>query len=267
MGMIIGAVPATAADMAVKARPVLPAPGATWAGCYAGVSGGGILNDSRARMQQTNDPGVVIVDPALSAALSNDRAFLNDGGTVGGQLGCNWQTGPWVYGGEADVSWSGLRTSRFDAFAAVPAQIPGGFGFVARNQTVSQAVDWFATVRGRFGTTVGAASLVYATGGLAVGQVRAAANVNFFGGATDLNGTIDTTRVGWTLGAGWEQRLSEAWSVKAEYLYVDLGRASAIVNATPPLTSYWRNEVDTQFHVFRVGANYRFGAGPLVAKY
>jgi len=39
----------------------------------------------------------------------------------------------------------------------------------------------------------------------------------------------DTTRAGWTLGGGLEWKFAPQWSVKAEYLYVDLGHETATV--------------------------------------
>jgi outer membrane immunogenic protein len=34
---------------------------------------------------------------------------------------------------------------------------------------------------------------------------------------------VSTVKTGWTVGAGVEGKISTNWSVKAEYLYVDLG--------------------------------------------
>ena len=53
-------------------------------------------------------------------------------------------------------------------------------------------------------------------------------NFNFtdtFAAATE-SGAIRDTRVGWTAGVGTEYAFGNGWSLKAEYLYVDLGRAS-----------------------------------------
>ena len=50
--------------------------------------------------------------------------------------------------------------------------------------------------------------------------------------------SIDTTRYGWTAGVGGEYVLMNGWSVKPEYLYVDLGRVSTtsanLTAFTPP---------------------------------
>ena len=89
-----------------------------------------------------------------------------------------------------------------------------------------------------------------------------------FGNTPDqaVNGS-DTTRLGWTAGAGVEWALNQNWSVKTEYLYVDLGSVS-YRNLT---NSLFTNTGITLSHnltenIGRLGINYRFG-GPVVARY
>ena len=85
--------------------------------------------------------------------------------------------------------------------------------------------------------------------------------------------TGSNTAAGYTVGAGVEYAFLNNWSVKAEYLFADLGAnrrtffspvtgAGVIINA--------RRE---QFNIVRVGLNYRFNwggygaAAPVVAAY
>ena len=68
-------------------------------------------------------------------------------------------------------------------------------------------------MRGRIGYSFDRV-MPYATGGLAVGDIRAA-TPGFAGGTS--------TNAGWTLGGGVEVALPGNWSAKAEYLRVDLG--------------------------------------------
>jgi outer membrane immunogenic protein len=117
---------------------------------------------------------------------------------------------------------------------------------------------------------------VYATGGVAIGQVRASwgfsdtcAFLAVCGGAfvpglsAAEAASASATKVGWTAGAGFETRLASNWSVKAEYLYVNLGSVSAsgvisnaaFYGATANVISH---SVSVSDHIGRVGLNYHF---------
>ena len=67
-------------------------------------------------------------------------------------------------------------------------------------------------------------------------------------------------KVGWAGGAGGEFALNKHWSIKAEYLYIDLGdkfgSATGLpVNVVPFRVDYhW----ETAVHTFNVGLNFRF---------
>ena len=65
-----------------------------------------------------------------------------------------------------------------------------------------------------------------------------------------------TTQTGYAVGGGIEYKFTPAWSLKAEYQYINLGSETLtdnLGNATNPL--------DTNFQTARVGLNYRFGGG------
>ena len=115
--------------------------------------------------------------------------------------------------------------------------------------------------------------LFYGTGGFAFGQVRIG---NQFicptcappaSTETSTANTNSSAEAGWTVGAGAEWKFAPAWSVKAEYLYVDLGTHSSLITYTyGGSTSTLRSSVHETFNIARVGINYSFG-GPVVAKY
>ncbi len=96
-------------------------------------------------------------------------------------------------------------------------------------------------------------------------------NFNFtdtFAAATE-SAAIRDTRVGWTAGVGTEYAVGGGWSLKAEYLYVDLGRST--VTSTNLLggafpANVFTHSVDLKSNIARVGVNYKFG-GPVVARY
>jgi outer membrane immunogenic protein len=66
-------------------------------------------------------------------------------------------------------------------------------------------------------------------------------------------------QVGWAVGAGGEYALTNNWSVKLEYLYIDLGSMSYIdVGAIGVPRSALTTTIDTAQNVIRVGLNYKF---------
>jgi outer membrane immunogenic protein len=208
---------ASAADLARKAPPPVtkaPPPPAyvpfSWTGFYVGVNGG--YGFGRSKWD------------GLPAT------FDVKGGLVGGQLGYNWQFGQFVYGLEGDGDWTDLRGH------ANAVRCAGTTLCQTRN-------DFLSTVRGRFGLAVDRL-LPYATGGLAVGNIK----------ATDAAFTgVDKTREGWTVGGGLEYALAPNWSVKAEYLWVDLGKENCSIVCGLP-----NNNVSLTSNVVRGGINYRF---------
>src|SRR5260370_25471973 len=132
--LAIGA--ASAADMAVKARPApIPVPEVySWAGFYLGVNLGGSWSDnSRTYPMPFTTPGNVFANcgtPAggvapvlvgpnpfdLSTDCSRPSSFIG-----GGQIGYNWQAGTWVFGLEADGAWQSLIQHSFTRFGSNPA--------------------------------------------------------------------------------------------------------------------------------------------------
>ena len=126
---------------------------------------------------------------------------------------------------------------------------------------MSQKIDWFGTVRGRVGVLATPTVLLYATGGLAYGQVNSSETV---GGPLPAAFSQSSTNVGWTVGAGIEGAIGGNWTAKLEYLYVDLGTVSG--SFTLPNTDIISHSSHITDNVLRAGINYRFG-GPVVAKY
>jgi outer membrane immunogenic protein len=137
---------------------------------------------------------------------------------------------------------------------------------------LDQRLRWFGTVRGRLGATVAPTVLAYVTGGLAYGEIKTDMSLSGFtlgGGPAPLaTASSSTTKAGWTVGAGIEARLGGNWTGKIEYLYMDLGSVSgSVLNpfTAPPTTFTFSSHITD--NIVRVGLNYKFGYGPVVAKY
>jgi outer membrane immunogenic protein len=216
-----------------------------------------------------NIPGSLANIPAVNAAGSGR---LDPSGFTGGvQAGYNWQAGKTVFGVEADFNAFNLKSSRTTAFALPFGGFPGG---VVVGSSI--ATDWLFTARGRIGWAASNALLIYVTGGLAMANLKVGNSYTDFaiggGVVTGIEAaSANSLRTGWTIGGGLEWALNRNWSVKAEYLYVDLGSASVSGNITAPiLVPTIANPIavstDLTAHIARVGVNYRFG-GPVVARY
>ena len=114
--------------------------------------------------------------------------------------------------------------------------------------------------------------MAFVTGGLAYGKTAASTTTTAFfaspGGNLDCSsnfstctaGSTSTVRTGWTLGAGFESFIARNWTVKAEYLYYDLGHASYTNVETPANNSIPAMQSDVHFNgsIARVGLNYQF---------
>jgi outer membrane immunogenic protein len=279
--MLLGGIgSASAADMAVKAPP-MPVPVWNWTGFYIGGNVGGIWNDTRDDTYPTGCflnagpiDGCGGLRPGLSGVafnpLRSDSVRLNGSGfTGGGQAGYNWQSGKFVGGIEADINYSGINDGN-----AInrPLVLPLVGNYV---HAETDKLQWFGTVRGRAGFTITPSFLVYVTGGLAFGEVKSA-STTFFTSTTDAYaGTLDETRVGYAVGGGGEWMIAPKWSIKAEYLFVDLGKSSytqvctvpGLCTAPPLITAAsYATDLHNRYNIARVGLDYHFG-GPVVAKY
>src|SRR6185369_11075242 len=147
---------------------------------------------------------------------------------------------------EADIQGSGLKGS---------SEAPGRdlAGTIRATLISTEKLTWFGTVRGRLGVTVTPELLLYASGGLAYGQIDASAD-NISLNTNRFPASVSKTKAGWTAGAGGEWMLARNWSAKLEYLYLDLGDVSAFgaqVPAAPPfgINYTWK----MQDHIVRAG--------------
>jgi opacity protein-like surface antigen len=226
---------AHAADMApvyTKAPVALP----SWAGPYIGITAGGGTGHS----DQT-DNGIPPA-PGGGGGGPQDGHYSVSGGLVGATLGYNWQQGMMVFGLEGDYSWADISGSSPVCGPNTATPHPCGTG-----------LDALGTLRGRVGYAMGPSGSVlpYITGGLAIGDIR--------GWDSLVSSEGSGFRVGWTAGVGVEAKIAPQWTVKAEYLHVDLG-ATHLFDVVPGVPE----TVSFRADIFRVGANYAIGS-PMMA--
>jgi outer membrane immunogenic protein len=273
---------ASAADMPLKAPPA-PA-SASWTGFYIGGDVGGAWAD-RSATYAANDPTTpFLLSGTLPGIVGEQPLFPNSfnmSGVTGGiDAGYNWQVGrSWLLGVEADFSGANLRgTGSSTSFIQ---QLPGAM--ITQTVTEQQTIDWYGTLRGRLGFLPSDNVLLFATGGLAYGRVAESGNYSTLGPVAGLpfnatispfsfscttnsvcfSGSSSSVKTGWTLGGGVEWRVWGAWSLKAEYQYVNLGNdalrltANATMPAGPNPSSFNATFRD-DFNAVRAGVNYHF---------
>jgi outer membrane immunogenic protein len=262
---------AFAADLAPRMYSKAPPPPVAvynWTGFYIGGNIGYSWGRSRDDSTLTNGAGTVLFANASSVNL--------DGIVGGGQIGYNWQVQNWVWGFEADIQGAdekGSRSFTCPAGVCTPTFVgilaPGFNGPPVSISPMDQKIEWFGTVRARGGILVTPQVLLYGTGGLAYGEVRTAETIST--PIVSQAFSNSDTRVGWTVGAGVEGAIGGGWSAKLEYLYMDLGKTSGSFLTTFPalgggtISSNFSSRITD--NILRVGVNYKFGGGPVVAKY
>ena len=248
--------PAMAADMAVyKAPPVF-----SWSGCYIGATGGYVRN----RTDFSWDFGPAFPDTAAFIAgrrAGAEARFETDDFTFGGEIGCQQQFGALVIGVEIDAQWMGGSGDRFVDLT--------NFGLPAGNN-LSESFDqrWLSTGRARVGWAVDRA-LLYVTGGVAAAQVRYSDFTNYPAAAQGFS--HDMVHMGWVAGGGVEYAFTNTWSVKAEYLHVDLRtvgyQTQAFTLAGAPVANAFLYHNHTLVSdIVRVGINWRWCDCAIIAK-
>lgn len=121
------------------------------------------------------------------------------------------------------------------------------------------STTWLATVRGRLGLAADN-WLFYATGGAAFTTLHGSFSFSetFYAAPAEV-AVLSSGKTGYAVDAG--NRLSQRWSVKAEYLYVDFGTGTATglygTGVLPSLLPF-SHSIDLKANLARLGLNYHF---------
>jgi outer membrane immunogenic protein len=221
---------ALGAAIAVGTQSAVAAPPSGWPGFYLGVEGGGTFGSSNQ------------IDGGPLGSGETTHGYDISGGLFGGTIGYNFQAGPWVYGLEGDFSWTNAQGQA--------NEIPP----VTTSSVVATSENWLSTARARLGWAISNDVLIYASGGFAVASVEATVTTVASGNPSETQ-----TRWGGAVGGGVEAMLAPGWSVKAEYLYIDL-QGAEYFNPPPGPSFNVRTDVPVDQHVFRLGIAYHFGS-------
>ncbi|MBX9760104.1 MAG: porin family protein [Beijerinckiaceae bacterium] len=237
---------AFAADLPARAPAMAPAPvftGVNWSGFYAGLQAGYMWNDNVIR-----EPAVPPFFPPTTTS-SNTDAF-----SFGGQIGYRHQyANGLVVGVEADMSWFNRSRDIATVILLPGGPLLGGIG-------IGNVHNWDASVRLQMGYAIGA-FLPYVTGG--VSFLREAGCIgNIAGACVTVPFPVywDSTRTGWTIGAGVAYAITSNIVAHAEYRYADYG------------TKNYRTQAkisELQTNKVVVGLSWKFGGAtaPVMARY
>jgi outer membrane immunogenic protein len=222
LAMVAGA---SAADLPPARAPApvyskAPPPAWSWTGCYIGANVGGGWT-------------------GMSASDTSGYTYgsFNGAGVVGGgQVGCDYQVGAFVFGVQGLFDGTGINGS---------GTSPDG------RFANSSTIPWLATATGRIGFAVMPTTLVYAKGGAA--WVRDSISTTTVATGAPLTSTSYTPS-GWTVGGGLEHMFMPHWSVFVEYDYVGFG------TQTPTFSPAPLNAIGVSQNVQMgiVGVNFRF---------
>lgn len=258
LALLCGGASATAADMAVKARPVAAAPLFNWTGFYlGGFVGAAGANRNASASEPINTAGFLWNGPLVVQDTPYDLGSSVIGGAT---IGYNWQqpNSSLVLGIESEFGYLHLHGSRQDVNAVA-------VGFAYPDSVNSTTLgDWYGIVAGRAGWAANNA-LFYLKGGVAFVNnsylfddscTSIAAGCG--GGAVRISHS--DVQITYAVGAGLEYAVNSNWSIKGEYLYLGTEKTyvhSGVPNVGLPLTNTSSNP---GVHTGKFGFNYRFGA-------
>ncbi len=209
-----------------------------WNGFYVGINGGYGMSS-----MDTVGRGPNLANSGFANWLDFDDV---DGFLIGGQIGVNWQlSNGFVIGAELDADYfNAKQTNRATIAVAGPPQFTG-------TASLEFKQTWLATARLRAGFAMDSL-LLYATGGLAGAGTKITGSYNLTTPVASGSTSETGTDFGWTIGAGAEYMVTDNFSLRGEYLYVDLGSDVLDFGSGDEL------EADYSMHIVRAGVNYHF---------
>lgn len=229
-----------------------------WNGFYAGINAGAAVGTAEMALDPSGSfRGPTASDIADGNFWRGTKDLASAGFTGGLHAGYQIERGKFLLGLEAEADYLGLRDS-----SSVTAQVPASGNTYRLDQKVE--TDFFASLRPRLGympDTFSGHLMLFTTAGVTLTHARIDQKFTQINVAYYSEGlSEDRMLIGWTAGGGLEYALSKTWSVKAEYLYADLGsveRNNASGNAG--FTSYTTdNQADLTAHIIRLGTAFHF---------
>jgi len=204
----------------------------TWSGPYIGIHAGYAWGNAST------------TDNVKDGVRPGPFDYSPEGGFGGGQAGWNLQMDRFVVGVEGDLSYLDLSGS-----GIIPSDS-------SSHQTLTLDGGLYGDITARAGFLLTPSTLVYGKGGFA-----------FYNGEakqTSANPAYSQqgagTFTGWTAGAGIERRLTDAVSIKVEWMHVEFGDegGSQTSISDPPVGHVYSNSTSLDADTIKVGLNYHF---------
>jgi outer membrane immunogenic protein len=234
---------ASAADMAVKARPIVAPIMYNWQGCYIGGNAGGGWNRMDTELATVDGIGPVYAN----YGRENDSGFLG-----GAQAGCDFMAGKdLVFGVQGMFDFGNINGRH--AVTDFP------------NFSETNNLRSIGTATGRIGYLWTPQFLGYVKGGMAFMRDR---NVLYSPAGTAF-ASSSFTLPGMTVGVGAEWMFAPHWSVFAEWSYYWIeDKSGQYFTAIPGFVGETLNVKPVSQSVL-VGVNYKFNwdSPAMVAKY
>jgi outer membrane immunogenic protein len=233
-----------------------------WDGFYAGLGVGGASHSGCSSWTPTGVTG-----EAAAGATFYSQSCPGGSTMVGGvQVGENFQYEHLFWGIGADLDfWSAKSDNQLLTYTG-NAPPPGTYSFFGKSSPSA-----FAIIAPRIGYA-GRQWLPYVTGGALLTIGSSDSMVNYIpAGSTkptaSFSGGKSYASSGWVAGGGVEYGLNGPWSIKAEYLHMELGKGSnatascsGTAAACAAFSAISLDNLHSGFsaNMFRIGFNYWF---------
>lgn len=245
----------------VYAAPRMAASAYNWTGCYAGGYGGGAFGGKSDVRELASQGGAAPVGSSYNLTGS-PYSYDNGSGFIGGgTVGCNYEIP------ERAGALTGLVLGLEGEFGALSTSgsgtDPNSGGVNGDTHDSTKIGDWDGIVAGRVGA---AFDRTFVYGKFGAVFTNAKSNItdtcttgSCGGGLINANANKQITDA--AIGGGVEYALTNAWSIKGEYMYLDTTDSLSVCGAgggSVAGSNYCSQHDLNGTHTVKIGLNYHF---------
>ena len=232
--LLIAAVVATISSGALAAEKI------NWTGPYLGGSVGYGWGEQNFKDGSFIDGGITLLSFPGSDAVTKSKPNL-DSAFGGLQAGYNYRNNNTLLGLDLSIKGGSFDTN----YQGTP-----DFDFTAKSK-----MNWISTGKVKAGLFIDE-TLVYATGGLALGREKISLHDNYDGYSIDTSNS--KTRTGWVIGLGAEHPISNNLTAKIDYEHIDFGDENFKMHEGNTGWQQINIKATDKFDMLSVGLNYHF---------